>query len=59
MIRIGNKSKIESLYEKHFSKNIDTLDFIDELDIIIDDKNISESDLVFIREYIYKKYNKK
>ena len=59
MVRIGKKEKIESLYTKHFSKAIETLDFIDELDSLIEGKNVSESELVFIREYIYKKYNKK
>ena len=58
MIKIGEKQRLEELYIRHFKKDIDTLDFIDELDSIIESKNINESELVFIREYIYKIHNK-
>ena len=52
------KSKDERLSDERVKKDIDTLDFIDELDSIIESKNINESELVFIREYIYKIHNK-
>lgn len=57
--KIGQRYKVESLYTRHFSNSIDTLDFIDELENILENKDISESELVFIREHIYKKYNNK
>ena len=50
--KIGNKYKIESLYRKHLSGEIDVEDFIYQMDLIIGDKDISKSELDFIREYI-------
>lgn len=50
--KIGNKFKIESLYRRHLSGQIDVEDFIYQMDMIIGDKDISKSELDFIREYI-------
>lgn len=58
MYKIGKREKLESLYINHFKGTIDTLDFIDKIDNLIKDKDISETDLIFIREYLYKKLNK-
>ncbi|MEG0855811.1 MAG: hypothetical protein RSG52_04935 [Terrisporobacter sp.] len=55
MIKIGQRRKIENLYISHFKKEIDTLDFLDKMDEILEGKDIKSSDLVFIREYLYKK----
>lgn len=56
MKKIGYKNRLERLYLKHFAKEIDTLDFVDEMDNILEGKKIDKSDLVFIREYLYKKF---
>lgn len=55
MRKIGQKRKIENLYIKHFKKELDTLDFLDKMNDILEGKDVASSDLVFIREYLYKK----
>ena len=56
MSKIGKRQKIENLYLRHFRKEIDTLDFLDEMDIILGNIPLDKSDLVFIREYLYRKF---
>lgn len=51
---IGNKEELERVYSSYFKNDLDTLDFVDVVDRLIDGKDIRESDLVFIREYLYK-----
>ena len=55
MRKIGQKRKMENLYIRHFKKELDTLDFLDEMDNLLEGKDVDSSDLVFIREYLYKK----
>lgn len=55
---IGQKHRLEKLYASHFKRKIDTLDFIDELDNMIEGKDIKECELVFIREQLYKTLRK-
>ena len=40
------------MYRRHLSGQIDVEDFIYQMDMIIGDKDISKSELDFIREYI-------